>query len=64
METAPESAGEHRELVLRLSDSDFKILEKFRGELTPDAFVSALLRMIDSGAVVSKPEWVKTEESK
>ena len=64
METPREAPGEHREVVLRLSASDFAILEKFRGELTPDAFVSALLRMIDSGAVVSKPDWVKAEETK
>jgi hypothetical protein len=64
METQREVPGEHKEVTLRLSAADFTILEKFRGELTPDAFISALLRMIDSGAVVSKPEWVKTEETK
>ncbi len=64
MESAPEPAGEHREIVLRLSQADFRILEKFRGELSPDAFISALLRMIDSGAVVNKPEWVKSDETK
>jgi hypothetical protein len=64
METQRETSGEHKDLVLRLSASDFTILEKFRGELSPDAFISALLRMIDSGAVVNKPDWVKTEETK
>ena len=63
METSGEAPGEHREVILRLSAADFAILEKFRGELSPDAFISALLRMIDSGAVVSKPGWVKTEET-
>ena len=64
MESTPEAAGEQKELVLRLSQTDFRILEKFRGELSPDAFISALLRMIDSGAVVNKPEWVKSDEPK
>jgi hypothetical protein len=64
METRREVPGEYKELILRLSASDFIILEKFRGELSPDAFISALLRMIDSGAVVNKPDWVKTEETK
>ena len=64
METPKASAGIHKVLVLRLSDSDFVILEKFRGELSPDAFISALLRMIDSGAVVNTPEWVKDKEVK
>jgi hypothetical protein len=64
METPRDVPGEHKELVLRLSASDFTILEKFRGELSPDAFISALLRMIESGAVVNKPEWVKSEETK
>ena len=64
MEIPPETAGEHKDVVLKLSARDFNILEKFRGELTPDAFISALLRMIDSGAVMNKPEWVKIEEKK
>jgi len=65
METPYGSVGEqHKAVVIRLSRSDFDILEKFRGELSPDAFVSALLRMIDSGAVMSKPEWVKDREAK
>ena len=64
METPREAPGKHKDLVLRLSASDFAILEKFRGELSSDAFISALLRMIDSGAVVNKPGWVKIEESK
>ncbi len=64
MQAPRDTSGEHKELVLRLSASDFAILEKFRGELRPDAFISALLRMIDSGAVVNKPEWVKVEETK
>jgi hypothetical protein len=64
METVTNAANQHEDLVLRLSQADFKILDKFRGELSPDAFISALLRMIDSGAVVNKPEWVKAEETK
>jgi hypothetical protein len=64
METPRESSGDKRDVLIRLSPSDFDILEKFRGELSPDAFISALLRMIDSGAVMSKPDWVKDNEAK
>ena len=64
MERAPDSDGDKKKLVLQLSELDFAILEKFRGELSPEAFISALLRMIDSGAVVNKPEWVKDKETK
>jgi hypothetical protein len=62
MEALTEAEGGHRELVLRLSPADFLILEKFRGDLTPDAFISALLRMIDSGAVVPTPDWAKRKD--
>jgi hypothetical protein len=62
MENAGESAGEQRTLVIRLCGDDFAILEKFRGDLSPEAFFSALLRMIDSGAVMNKPEWVRQKE--
>jgi len=37
-------------------------MEKYRGELSIDAFLSALLRMIDSGAVLDTPEWVKKKK--
>jgi hypothetical protein len=62
MEHKEDPATEVRELQLRLSASDFAILEKFRGELSPEAFISALLRMIDSGAVMNTPAWVRTKE--
>ena len=64
MQTSPDSHEEPKELLLKLSSSDFKILEKLRGNLGPDAFISVLLRMIDSGAVMNKPEWVRNTEAK
>jgi hypothetical protein len=64
METARGSEGELRDIAVRLSHGDFQILEKFRGDLSPDAFFSALLRMIDSGAVMPTPEWVRETETK
>jgi hypothetical protein len=64
MEHKRDSAPENTELLLRLSASDYAILEKFRGDLTPEAFISALLRMIDSGAVMNTPPWVKPKEDK
>lgn len=53
-----------RDITFRLSESDYEILEKFRGDLSPDAFISALLRMIDTGAVVNTPDWLKGTETK
>jgi len=64
MEHKRDQPDEARKLELRLSPSDFAILEKFRGDLSPDAFLSALLRMIDSGAVINTPDWVKAREQK
>jgi hypothetical protein len=64
MESARPFDEEHKVVSLRLTGNDFQILEKFRGELSHDAFISALLRMIDSSAVMTKPEWVKIEEAK
>jgi hypothetical protein len=46
-------------LVIHLNTIDFEIFEKYRGDLTPDAFMSALLRMIDTGAVRDKPSWIE-----
>ncbi len=63
MENASDSAPDQKTIVLRLSGNDFEILEKFRGDLSPEAFFSALLRMIDSGAVMNKPEWVRQGET-
>ncbi len=64
MEKSSDAAEEQKTIVVRLVQSDFEILERFRGEMTPEAFISVLLRMIDSGAVVTKPQWVKEAESK
>jgi hypothetical protein len=53
------ASGATKTIALHLSESDHEILEKFRGDLTADAFISALLRMIDSGVVRNTPDWVK-----
>jgi hypothetical protein len=62
MEKPMDADAQTNSLTLQLSKSDFAILEKFRGDLSPDAFISALLRMIDSGAVASTPDWVKEKD--
>lgn len=64
MEHTRGSPPDFTELLVRLSASDYAILEKFRGDLSPEAFISALLRMIDSGAVMNTPPWVKPKEEK
>jgi len=43
-------------VTLRLSTRDLAILDRFRGELSREAFITVLLRMIDSGAVSRPPE--------
>ena len=48
-----------RVIEVHLTASDFEILEKYRGQLTTDAFLSMLLRLIDSGAVSCTPRWVE-----
>jgi hypothetical protein len=50
-------------IELHLTASDLQILDKYRGELTRDMFVSSLLRMIDSGAVSSMPAWAKKKKN-
>ncbi len=45
-------------LEVHLSQHDYKILDKYRGTLSYDAFISMLLRVIDSGAVSSTPMWL------
>ncbi len=64
MEKNREMGQEEKTVVVRLAPSDYEILERFRGDLNPDAFFSVLLRLINSGAVMSKPEWVKEAETK
>jgi len=51
-------------IKIRLSADDLQIVEKFRGQLSPEAFILALLRMIDSGVVSSTPDWVKSTTTK
>lgn len=57
-ELSPPGSG-FKTMTIRLPAKDVEILEKYRGELSVDAFVSALLRMIESGAVGNTPDWVK-----
>jgi hypothetical protein len=64
MQPAQGPADGCKDIVVRLSSSDHAILEKFRGDLSADAFLSAVLRMIESGAVRAKPDWVRDEEAK
>ncbi len=61
MGATDETPARERTLTLHLTEEDYAILEKFRGELSHDSFVSALLRMLDSGAVKDTPEWVKLQ---
>ena len=62
MEEPSAPDADFRTLSIRLTAQDREILEKYRGELSTDAFFSALLRMIDSGAVLNTPEWVKKKK--
>jgi hypothetical protein len=57
--------GKHakKSITLQLSQGDLAILDGFRGHLTRDAFISALLRMIDTGAVSKTPEHVKKKST-
>lgn len=64
MEKSQASEPRSRAFTVQLSESDCEILEKFRGDLSPDAFFSALLRMIDSGAVANTPDWLKGKDTK
>jgi hypothetical protein len=55
--------AENRTLQICLKEDDLQILDKYRGELTRDAFLSALLQMVESGAVSKTPDWVQKKES-
>ena len=44
--------------TIRISAEDLEILNRFRGDLPAAEFISLILRMMDSGRVVSKPPWV------
>jgi hypothetical protein len=48
-----------QEFTVRLADGDAKILDRFRGDLSREAFISILLRMVDSGAVSRPPDGLK-----
>jgi len=62
MEEPSAPDADFRTISIRLTAQDRAIMEKYRGELSIDAFLSALLRMIDSGAVLDTPEWVKKKK--
>jgi len=49
------SNQEFKVLTLTLAEDDLSILDKFRGELTRDAFIAVLLRIIETGAVSQTP---------
>ena len=54
-----EKEGNERcELSVSLSKSDLAILNRFRGEMSPDEFLAAILRMLDSKAVSATPGWI------
>jgi hypothetical protein len=59
MEKPSYPAPDSKTISISLTASDLKILDKFRGELSQETFISALLRMIDSGSIQSTPDWVK-----
>jgi hypothetical protein len=48
-----------KKIELRLSKADSMILEKFRGDLSPEDFFKVVLRMLDSGAVSEIPPWIR-----
>jgi hypothetical protein len=64
MAGVPSSASGTKSITIRLPAEEFEILEKYRGDLRMDAFFSALLRMIDSGAIRSTPDWIKKKKDK
>jgi hypothetical protein len=59
MSAEPSKSEAMKSIVIHLDPVDFQIFEKYRGDLSPDAFMSALLRMIDTGAVRDTPGWIQ-----
>jgi hypothetical protein len=53
--------GALQKIDIDLCPSDFDRLNKYRGDLSNSAFISLLLRMIDSGAVSSSPDWAPSD---
>ena len=62
MEEPSAPGADFKTISIRLAAQDLEIMEKYRGELSVDAFLSALLRMIDSGAVLNTPDWIKKKK--
>jgi len=52
-----------QEFTVHLVAEDLQILDKFRGDLSREAFISVLLRMVDSGAVSTTPDELKDKQS-
>jgi hypothetical protein len=46
-------------VVVPLLPEDAAMLDKWRGELSREAFLLALLRMCTSGAVSNPPDWTR-----
>jgi hypothetical protein len=42
-----------------LEPNEVEILQKYRGDLSPEAFITVLIRILDSGAVSDIPDWVR-----
>ena len=51
-------------LVVQLLPDAVKVMDQMRGELTRDAFLSVVLRMMESGAVSSPPKMAKAAKPK
>jgi hypothetical protein len=49
-------------LTVTLLKQDVDIIERYRGELSVDAFLTVVLRMIDSGAVRPLPKCEEESE--
>ena len=44
-------------LRIKLSAEDLEILDRLRGKMPVQMFLPLLLRMLDSGRILSKPPW-------
>jgi hypothetical protein len=46
-----------------LNAADVESLHKYRGDLSPEAFITALIRILESGAVSDVPNWARRAKS-
>jgi len=42
-----------------LDPSEVETLHKYRGDLSPEAFIAVLIRILESGAVSNIPDWAR-----